>query len=124
MDVSSKYEDVQVSFPFSNYNNNTIVYLKFQYFVVQQLLGYLPRICIGPLSGFDAPTFLFTNIPGGPQVNCLENCVMEKFIGIAPNIKGMGKERSVMSRFFLTFSLRNKFHCDVIRPQAAYWSFG
>lgn len=44
--------------------------------------------------GFDAQTFLVTNVPGGSLIKILDGCVLEKIVPIAPIIKSIGKPKT------------------------------
>lgn len=75
------------------YNQVPILFFyQFVLFGIEHLVGYLPVACVSPLIGYKAPTFLFTNVPGGSQVNLFEDCVLEKIVPIAPNLSGIGNE--------------------------------
>lgn len=89
----TKLEDALVSCLYSLAYSLRSLTLSNQFisFVIEHLLGYVPIFCLNPLFGYDAPTFLFTNVPGGSQVNILKGCLLEKIVPIAPNCKGIGK---------------------------------
>lgn len=57
------------------------------------IVGCVPLKLIDNNLGYDAQTFLFTNIPGGSKIEMFGGCVLEKVVPVAPNIKGMGKSK-------------------------------
>uniref|UniRef100_A0AAR5P5N4 O-acyltransferase WSD1 C-terminal domain-containing protein n=1 Tax=Dendroctonus ponderosae TaxID=77166 RepID=A0AAR5P5N4_DENPD len=65
--------------------------------LLRYAMGFVPVKFIDNYLGFDAQTFLLTNIPGGSRIEMFDGCILEKVVPVAPNVKGIGISFGIIS---------------------------
>ncbi|ERL84174.1 hypothetical protein D910_01552 [Dendroctonus ponderosae] len=65
--------------------------------LLRYAMGFVPIKLMENYMGYDAQTFMLTNIPGGSRIEMFDGCILEKVVPIAPNAKRIGISFGIIS---------------------------